>query len=344
MPALAADALRAQLAAGDLQPVYLIVGDDDGEKDELARAVQAAVPEDVQPFAFERFSALDIDPGVVVNSARTMPFLGDRRVIVVTRAEKWFTGKKKGGDDAAAEDDDAGGGADVLEAYFEKIEPASTVVFIAADVNRTFRLVKALLKRAVVVECWGLKGEKDPRGGAGEALGRAGRLAAGLFKRAGLTADRAALEPLLAHAGTDIATLRGDVERLILYCHGRKIVTRDDVDAVVSGTALLNPWGVVNAIEQGNAREALRQVRVVSDAGEAPFMTLGQIGWWVRNKLPQLGAADRVRHAVDAVFRTDLAMKSSGGEPRILLERLVVELCGRGGAANRPPAGRPWSR
>ena len=82
----------------------------------------------------------------------------------------------------------------------------------------------------------------------------------------------------------------------------------------------------MNAVEQGDAREALRQIRVVTDAGEAPFMTLGQIGWWVRNKLPQMGSPDRVRAAVDAVFRTDLAMKSSGGEPRILLERLVVEL------------------
>jgi hypothetical protein len=33
--------------------------------------------------------------------------------------------------------------------------------------------------------------------------------------------------------------------------------------------------------------------------------------------------------AADAVFQTDLLMKTSGGEPRVLLERLVVELCGR---------------
>jgi DNA polymerase III subunit delta len=337
MPALTREALEAQLAAGELEPVYLVVGDDEVEKDDIARAFQAAVPEDSQPFAFERHSALDTDPGVVVTSARTMTFLGDRRVIVVTRAEKWFSGKRKGGEDAPDEDDAGSGGGDALEAYFEKVEPAATVVFIAADVNRTFRVVKALLKRAVVVECWGLKGEKDPRGPATEVLGRAGRLAAGLFKRAGLTVDRQALEPLLAHAGSDIAVLRGDVERLVLYCHGRKTVTVDDVDAVVSGTALLNPWGVVNAVERGDAREALRQVRIVTDAGEAPFMTLGQIGWWVRNKLPQIGSPDRVRAAVDAVFRADLAMKSSGGEPRILLERLVVQLC------SRPAQGRPWS-
>ncbi len=337
MPALTKEALEAQLAAGEFQPVYLVVGDDEHDKDDIARAFQAAVPEDDRPFAFERHSALETDPGVVVSSARTLPLLGDRRVIVVTRAEKWFSGKRKAGEDASDDDDAGSGGGDALEAYFDKVEPGSTVVFIAADVNRTFRVVKALMKRAVIVECWGLKGEKDPRGPATEAMGRAGRLAAGLFKRAGLTIDRQALEPLLAHAGTDISILRGDVERLTLYCHGRKTVTVEDVDAVVSGTALLNPWGVVNAVERGDAREALRQIRVVADAGEAPFMTLGQIGWWVRNKLPQMGSPDRVRAAVDAVFRTDLAMKSSGGEPRILLERLVVQLC------SRPAQSRPWS-
>jgi DNA polymerase-3 subunit delta len=194
----------------------------------------------------------------------------------------------------------------------------------------------------VVVECWGLKEEKDARGREGDVLNRAGRLAAGLLKRAGMTIDRDALQPLLAHAGSDIAVLRGDVERIRLYCHGRKTVTLEDVEAVVSGTALLNPWAIVNAVERGNAGEALRQVRIVSEAGEAPYMTLGQIGWWVRNKLPTMAPPERVRAAVDAVFRTDLAMKSSGGEPRILLERLIVELCARpGGRAVPSPS---WAR
>jgi hypothetical protein len=67
------------------------------------------------------------------------------------------------------------------------------------------------------------------------------------------------------------------------------------------------------------------------DAGEVPYMILGQIGWFIRNKLPQASPA-RVASAVDALFRADVAMKSSGGEPRVLLERLIVELCGGRGA------------
>jgi len=45
-----------------------------------------------------------------------------------------------------------------------------------------------------------------------------------------------------------------------------------------------------------------------------------------------------VRTAVDAVFRTDLDLKRSAGEPRVLLERLVVELC----AVKRAGASRRW--
>jgi hypothetical protein len=54
-------------------------------------------------------------------------------------------------------------------------------------------------------------------------------------------------------------------------------------------------------------------------------MILGQLAWFVRTKVP----GPKVSVAVEAVFRTDLAIKTSAGDPRALLERLVVELCGR---------------
>ena len=53
-------------------------------------------------------------------------------------------------------------------------------------------------------------------------------------------------------------------------------------------------------------------------------MVLGQIraaSHWLR------GAA--VKGALQSIFETDLAIKSSNGDPRYLLERLVIELCAR---------------
>jgi DNA polymerase III delta subunit len=64
------------------------------------------------------------------------------------------------------------------------------------------------------------------------------------------------------------------------------------------------------------------------EAGAVPYMILGQLAWFVRDKLANIDAR-RVPAAVEALFRTDLDLKTSGGDPRVLLERLVVELCAR---------------
>jgi DNA polymerase III delta subunit len=43
-----------------------------------------------------------------------------------------------------------------------------------------------------------------------------------------------------------------------------------------------------------------------------------------------------VKPAVEAVFRTDIALKSSAGDPRTLIERLVVEMCEERTGTKRP--------
>jgi len=64
---------------------------------------------------------------------------------------------------------------------------------------------------------------------------------------------------------------------------------------------------------------------------------LGQLAWVVRTKLP----AHRLPAAVDALFQADLNLKNSVGEHRVLLERLVMELCG---VRASPAAGAPQRR
>ena len=98
--------------------------------------------------------------------------------------------------------------------------------------------------------------------------------------------------------------------------------------------AMVEDWGLANAVEAGRAADAVTQLHALLDSGSTAEMVLGQIGWIVRDKFPRI-APHAVRQAVDAVFRTDQSLKGSGGDRRMLLERLVVELCDRGKAARR---------
>jgi DNA polymerase III delta subunit len=119
------------------------------------------------------------------------------------------------------------------------------------------------------------------------------------------------------------------VERLLLFVEGRNQISTDDVLAVVSEQqAVDDDWAVVNAIGDGNAARALAETGLRLDRGDSPHQLLGQLRWWVSNKLAP-AAPGRVKPALEALLRTDLALKSSGGDDRVLLERLVVELTGR---------------
>ena len=93
---------------------------------------------------------------------------------------------------------------------------------------------------------------------------------------------------------------------------------------------------MTNAIEAGQGADALRQLALMLESGAPPEKILGQLGWLVRTKFPNLAPANLLS-AVRGVFRTDLALKRSAGDPRVLLEQLVVELCV--GARPGPRAG-----
>ena len=334
MPAATPQAVRKRIAQGTADPIYLIIGDDDVEMTRLAADLSALVEDELRAFNLERMHVGEkgVSVGSIVESARTFPMMGDRRVVVVLRAEKLLKPKRRGkagaGDASDEDDGDAAGDLDLLDAYAKKPEPRTTLVLVAADVDRTRKVYKSLQKTATIVECWGLKGSKDGRVDLRQVARVAEQLVKQAVAEAGLQIEPAAARLVAERAGTDISTLRGDVDRLLLYAAGTKKIELKDVHEVVSAETSQDDWAVTNAIQRGDRAEALRQLALALDAGAVPYKVLGQLGWFVRDRL---SGADprRVPAAVEALFRTDLELKSSGGDPRVLLERLVFELCRR---------------
>jgi DNA polymerase-3 subunit delta len=342
MPAATAAAVRKQIAAGRPDPVYLIVGDDDAEVTRLAGEFTEMVDEALRAFNVERLYASDkaVTPAAIAEAARQLPMMADRRVVVVLRAEKILKPRRRKADEEAggsSADEEPSGSAEALEAYLARPEPSTVLVFAAADVDRTRRLYKQLQKAATIVECWGLKsgpakgGRVDPR----EAVQKAEQLVKQRVSESGQRIEPRALRLLASRAGTDIARLRNDVERLLLYAAGKPSIGVQDVEEIVGAETSQDDWAVTNAIRNGRTADALRELALALDAGGVPFMILGQLAYYVRERMIE-SQPRRVPAAIDALFRTDLDMKSSGGDPRVLLERLVVELCE---GARRPASG-----
>jgi DNA polymerase III subunit delta len=325
VPSIRPEAFRQQIARVATAPVYLLVGDDEHEKSALAFAAGEMIEEDLRAFNLERLYATDrnVSARAVVEAARTLPMLAPRRVVIVLTAEKMLVPKRGRAGSADQEGDEV----EALIDYLANPLPTTSLILVcsaatgadAIPLPKNLRITKALAKVAVVVTCTGLDGGKDP-----------GRWIQARAGEVGLEIDRAAVSRLLELAGGDPVRVRADVEKLLLFAAGAGRVTVEHVAAVAGAPAHHgDDWALVRAIVQGSAPSALQELQAALDAGAVPFQILGQIGYAVRTPPPRgRFPARRVRSAVEALLRTDLAMKSSGGDPRVLLERLIVELCG----------------
>ena len=303
MPLLTPAALRTQIAAGDTTPLYMLVGEDDVEKSAVAGEFADLVEEGLRAFNVDRLYGGEIKVDDLVQVTATLPMMAPRRVVVVLEAEKLFIPKRES--QAAEEEQER------LVAFLEDPPPHATTVFVFGTVDKRRTTFKKLMQAAQIVDCGTIGDESD--------AARWVRARASTLK---ISLDAAAVRELVHRAGKSLVHLRAGLERLALYGMGQASISADDVRQVVPAGAEAQNFGIANAIDRNDAAAALRELGLSLDAGAQPVMVLGQVRF-AAEKLP----SGRLRKAIDAVFRTDLALKLSGGEPRILLERLVVELC-----------------
>ena len=310
MPVTSRAALKKQIAAGDTGPLYVLVGDDDSEKSAVAAEFAEMVDEGLRAFSVDRLFGADIKADDLVDAAATLPMMAPRRIVIVFDAERLLIPKREG---KAADAEQ-----ERLETFVKNPPAHATVVFVCGPLDQRRRLVKLLLKEAQVIDCGTITDAAD-----------AERWVRARAERDKVPIDAAAVRTLVERAGVDIVRLRTGLERVALYAMGQSKVTAEDVRQVVPATGEATNFGIANAIERNDAPEALRELALALDGGAQPFFLMGQLRW-VAEKMPRA----RLKDAIEAVFRTDEAIKSSGGDPKILLERLVVELCApaKGGA------------
>jgi len=327
------ETFERQIASGRLDAVYVLAGPDGALKASLVAKLVDTIEPDLRPFNVDKLFPPDGREEArkqfwsVLQLARTLPMMAPRRVIVVAQAEKLMP-IFKAGDDEPAQPAEAPAGKkgrravqksageaelEAFEEYLANPSPDAVIVFVAGEgLNRTLKPVKLLEKLAVVVDC-------DPLPGGRDAAAWVETEAAA----EGVRVESAAARLLANLAGGDITRLRAEFERAVLFASGEGIITEAAVREIASAPTSQDNWAMTNAIERGATGVALRELALKLDAGEYPPMILGQIRWCVANRLPPR----RVPAAAAALLRTDLAIKTSGGDPRVLLERLVVELC-----------------
>lgn len=312
------------MTAQPIKPVYVLHGGDAYLTDEHRHEIIARVIGDADPqmciSSFDSGSEL----AEVLDALRTLPFLAERRLVVLRDSDAFITAHRQ-----------------ALEEYFASPSPTGVLLLMVSSWPKTTRLYKLVEKIGKAFDCSAAQGAD---------LVRWIHKAADQRKKK-IVPQAAAL--LSEWIGADLAALDGEIEKLSLYIGRRQQIELDDLAAVVTATAGPQAFALSNAITAGDARAALKALDSMLTVRGEEFKTLGQVAWHLRRSLaaarqvaagqsPSLRMPPQQRNAflsmlkrrpvsrLEADFRrmihTDLAMKS-GVKPKAAMQELVISLC-----------------
>jgi len=271
-----------------LAPIRLVKGDDpvlvaDAVHDLVAELVGDGDPtlmvEELDASAFEDDRG-DYAIGPLVDAAQTPPFLTERRVVVARHASVFSTG------DAVAP----------LVAYLADPLPTTALVLVWEKGPRSGARTAAVPKKLAdaITASGGVV--VDTKAGSGRQ--RTAWLDQHLAS-APVKLDASAKAALADHLGEDVSRLRGLLETFTSTFGAGARLGADDIEPYLGDAGDVAPWDLTDAIDKGDAQDALRVLERMLGAGRHPLQITASLhGHYGRMlRLDGSGAANEAQAA-----------------------------------------------
>ena len=338
------DALLKSLGRGDIKPVYLLLGP---ERLLMRRAVEAvrraALGDGPRDFNEDVFRASESRIEDVVRSARTLPMMAERRVVILWEIERLRS--------AAVRE---------LAAAVKDPSPTTCLILAGQEFSKKEKenkeLVAAVDKAGVAYSFAELKDREIPawvRKIADEKGVRLGAEAVSAFAKA---------------VGGSLDRIEQEMEKIALYAPEGKSVSVRDVEEVVLRVREESMFHLTDAVALRQAGPALEMLGKMLEDGEEPIGINSMIYRQFRNLIMAREMMDRKAKAEDilgalgvrffqdkflaqtrnftvpeltdrirSVSEADLSLKAKSRLPkRLVMERLILELCKDANPAERP--------
>jgi DNA polymerase-3 subunit delta len=325
--------LVSNLKQHKIAPLYLFYGE---EEFLIQEAVDLIVETVVEPgardFNFNMLYCRDTPVSDIVNLAQTLPFMSEKRLVI-------------------AKEIDAFKAADLEELipYLNDPSPSTCLVLVSNQARFEKKTVTAAVEaHGGVIRFYPLL-EREI---VGWIESRA--------KSSGMTIQRDAAQYLWQTVGNDLQKIKNELEKIKLYLKDRTSITFDDVKTVVGDFREYSSFDLAAALGQKNRGKALLILSRLLQEGEAPVGLLGSVAWNFRRLLQakamesagvgpdeimkklrvifhQAGlfkeqmrrySAEELRESFSVMLEADRALKSGGLNGRLVLERMILKLCG----------------
>jgi DNA polymerase III subunit delta len=353
--------------SASLRPGYVLAGDELFLQERCRAAVlRAFVPAHLRDFCLSDLDLASTSIFEALDRAQTPSLMAPFQVIFIRNVRQLYTrGAKK--DEFAA-----------LDRYFRSPNPQALLIFVAdflripadtrrmemEDKSRYERLTETLGEHCGMVELTRVSEEDAMRWAVATAQESETKL------------DPDAARELVDALGADMMLIASELEKLLLYTHGRGRITLGDVETMVLGAKQRSLYELTDAISARQPKRALallhgllnsseagedaaighlymlartfRQMLVILEKNVRDSRAIWQ-ALWQGFRIPPFAADDLIRQArryksrreltraLRLITRADLELRSSPPDKRLVLERLIYDL------ASEPKPQSAWA-
>lgn len=315
---------RREIGKGKAAPAYLFTGSEILRKREAIDILIGTVPEGVRAFNVQVFHAFESEIVDVVTAARTQPFFGKRRVVVLRDIEKTRL--------------DQAGRGELLGEYLSSPSPETVFVVTTEDEAKAKALGSQQGGVWVVVTFSPLKGATLATAVNAETA------------RLGCTIDTTAVAALIEVVGEDQARVFNELAKLRLAVGAGGAIDAAVVARYAAGYVHHREFDIVDAISRRDLPGSLRLIGEVAIKDDDFLGLLGLLGkrlrmlWFLAagaREVPKefrvfAGQLDKLRsdakrftrdeieRGLQELSRLDDRVKSTAVAPKLLLEHFLL--------------------
>ncbi|WP_028399262.1 DNA polymerase III subunit delta [Ectobacillus panaciterrae] len=332
------NALHKKLKQGQFAPLYVLYGTETYFINETLNVLLShALEEQDREFNTVTYDLDEAYLDDVVEDARTLPFFGERKVIIV-KSPYFLTSQKEKIEQNVK----------VLETYLTEPSPFSIVVFIAPfeKLDERKKITKLLKKQAEVLEANPLQ-IQDVRKWVKERA-----------DEQGVSMETDAVDMLLELAGSNVMMLSQEMNKLCLYTGTGGTVTKQLVTELVPKSVEQNVFTLVEKVVRKDIAGAMRILDELLVQQEEPIKILALLAGQFRllyqvKELQQHGYAqnqmashlgvhpyrvklamnqtssfsfEELRNIINSLADADYDIKTGKMEKRLVLEFFIMSL------------------
>ena len=236
--------INEDIKTGQLKQAYLLYGEEAYLRKQYKDKLKAALCADGDTMNFHYYEGKDVNVPQLIDLAETLPFLAERRVILVENS-----GLFKHSNENLAE-------------YLKNPCETTFFVFVETEVDKRSKLYKAVAGLGSCVE-FGMQDEETLK-----------RWVLSLIKKEGKQITSQGLSYLLAKTGTDMENIRMELEKLFCYCLDKEAIQPEDIEAVCVTRVSSHIFDMINAIADKQQKVALNLYYELLALKEPPMRIL----------------------------------------------------------------------